>query len=261
MAKRQAAATARNRALDERLRAYGAGLSAASGNIRRHTGNWPIYAAATGSALAMATGASASLITSGIQSSVFQSNVSVKAQGSSVNSSHWIQMGSGHKINLKAVSNGTFAVLGLQPGPRMNLFFTGSSSAKNFRFQSNIGGSHAAPQAEIVKAMFSGQLIGKFQSGQPGFAGFSITSASHVNTEYGWLELVFTEKSGTPSALRALAYGIDTNPNEVIQAGQINGGFIPEPGTMSLAILAAGACGVMALRRRRLAGQAAGQAE
>ena len=41
-------------------------VSAVAKTLYRRTGNWPIYAAATGSALAMATGASASIITSGI---------------------------------------------------------------------------------------------------------------------------------------------------------------------------------------------------
>jgi hypothetical protein len=237
--------------LETRLHGYVAILSAGAKNVRRRTGNWPIYAAATGSALAMATGASASLITSGIVSGVYPDNVSVKPLPGGASSIKGLVMSSGHEVNILAASGGTFAVLELQPIGQINIFFTGASSARDFAFKSNIGGPHAAPQAEIVKGFFSGNFHGQFQSGKPGFAGLSISTAGHTNKEYGWIELVFSENAGLPDDLRALAFGIDTNLNQTIQAGQINGGYIPEPGTMSLAILAAGALGVMSLRRRR----------
>ncbi|HVW07061.1 MAG TPA: hypothetical protein VHC90_00675, partial [Bryobacteraceae bacterium] len=48
--------------LDSRLNGYSAGakVAAAARRLRSKTGNWPVYAAAAGSALAMTTSASAS---------------------------------------------------------------------------------------------------------------------------------------------------------------------------------------------------------
>ena len=55
---------ARREALDFRLSGYSAGakVAAAARRLRSRTGNWPVYAAAAGSALAMTTSASASII-------------------------------------------------------------------------------------------------------------------------------------------------------------------------------------------------------
>src|SRR6185437_14724240 len=55
---------ARRDPLDSRLSGYSAGakLAAAASRLRSRTGNWPVYAAAAGSALAMTTSASASII-------------------------------------------------------------------------------------------------------------------------------------------------------------------------------------------------------
>ncbi len=50
--------------LDNRLNAHFATLraSAVGSALKRHAGNWPLYATVTGSALAMASSASASII-------------------------------------------------------------------------------------------------------------------------------------------------------------------------------------------------------
>jgi hypothetical protein len=240
--------------LDSRLSEYSAiaRKSFDARSLLRRTGNWPIYAAATGSALAMATGASASLITSGIVSQVYPGTVSVNAQGPTTQLG--LGMGSGHSVKIHASSGisagGPFGELDLRPGTSVKIFFTGANSAKNFGFGSTIRGSHAAKTAEIVAAFFTGSHFGKFVSGEPGFAGLSI-SAGPGATDYGWIELVFTTRSDVPDDLTVLGYGIDTNPNQQIQAGQIDNGYIPEPGTMELALLASGAAGVLALRRRR----------
>lgn len=66
--RRQAAAEAHNLELDSRLNGYFATLRTSSfGDVlRRSVENWQVYAAVTGSAVAMATNASASIIYSGI---------------------------------------------------------------------------------------------------------------------------------------------------------------------------------------------------
>jgi hypothetical protein len=152
-------------------------------------------------------------------------------------------------------------VLALLPGTNVNLIFSGASSARNFALGSPIQGS-ADPGAKIVKALFSGNLYGNFVSGQVGFAGLSFHTALG-NTDYGWIKLKFTGKGGAPFSLQALAFGLDTNPGQTpgtLAAGQVNSdSATPEPGTMTLASLAAGAACVIALKRRRKAAVAAGQ--
>ena len=227
-------------------------ISAKAKALYRRTGSWPIYAAATGSALAMATGANASLITSGIVSRDFPGNASVNPGGP------YTQLGliPGLSIKIHALASGSAVHLQLQASHE-NIFFSQfSASAKNFRLGSPLAPG-ASPSSGVGHTenvqFFSGGAYGNFLPGKPGFVGFSF-STGHGNTDYGWIALEFTDNAGIPYDLKALAFGVDTNPGQTpgtLLAGQINGGFIPEPGTLSLAILASGAAGVMALRRRR----------
>jgi hypothetical protein len=245
--------------LDVRLSDYASitGTSAKAKTLHRRTGNWAIYAAATGSALAMATGASASIITSGIVSGVYPSGVSVNPVGPHTQ----VGLIPGLSVKLHALSASTGAGPSVQLqllASHENLFFSqGSGLAKNFGFESPIApgllvGSGVGPTA-IVQAYFTGHAFGNFVAGKPDFVGFSFATG-HGNTDYGWMELEFKNQGGLPFSLEALAFGVDTNPGQTpgtLLAGEINNGFIPEPGTLSLSILAAGATGVMALRRRR----------
>lgn len=243
--------------LDAQLSGYSAiaRISATAGTFYRRTGNWPIYAAATGSALAMATGASASLITSGIVSGVYPGGESVNPGGPNT------QLGliPGLSVKIHALSSAAGPTVQLQlQASNENIFFSQvfTDIAKNFGFESPIapvragGGGHT----EDVKAFFSSNVYGNFLAGMPGFIGLSF-SAGGGNTDYGWIELKFTNNGGgVPYYLDALAFGINTNTGQTpgtLLAGEIDGGFIPEPGTLSLALLASGAAGVMALRRRR----------
>jgi hypothetical protein len=243
--------------LEERLSNYEAiaRISATAKTLYRRAGNWPIYAAATGSALAMATGASASIITSGIISGVFPSGVSVNPGGPAT------QLGliPGLSVKIHALSSAAGPVVQLQMlASHENIFFSQfSDSAKNFGFASPIARglspSSGVGHTENVQAFFSGHAYGNFAPGKPGFVGLSF-STGHGNTDYGWIALEFNNKAGIPYYLQALAFGIDINPGQTpgaLLAGEVNGGFIPEPGTFSLAILASGAAGVMMLRRRR----------
>jgi len=250
-------ATRKGSQLDERLSDYAAitRISATAKTLYRRAGNWPVYAAATGSALAMATGASASIITSGIVSGVFPSGVSVNPGGPAT------QLGliPGLSIKIHALSSAAGPVVQLQMlASHENIFFSQfSDSVKNFGFASPIAPglfpSSGVGHTENVQAFFNGHAYGNFAAGKPGFAGLSFATGLG-NTDYGWIELEFMDKAGLPFSLEALAFGIDINPGQTpgtLLAGEIDGGFIPEPSTFSLAILASGAAGVMALRRRR----------
>jgi hypothetical protein len=242
--------------LDERLSDYTAvtRISAAAKTLYRRTGNWPIYAAATGSALAMATGASASII-SGVYPG---SGISVNPGGPTTH----VGLIPGLSVKLHALSNGApnvsshSAELQLEVS-RANIFFSGySDQAKKFVLGSPIGTPAEALQVgrtENVQRFFLGSASGNFASGKPAFAGLSFMTVGK-NTDYAWIELEFTDKAGFPYFLDALAFGVDSDPGQLpgsFAAGQTGPSAAPEPGTMSLAILASGAVGVTALRRRR----------
>jgi MYXO-CTERM domain-containing protein len=90
---------------------------------------------------------------------------------------------------------------------------------------------------------------GGWTASMPGFGGFEISTANH-KVEYGWVRLAFIEgQGGLPVGIEALDWAYDPSGAPVI-AGQTSSPT-PEPGTGALALLAAGAVGVSALRRRR----------
>jgi hypothetical protein len=249
MAKRKSRIAANEGApLDARLSDYSAitRISGAAKTFCRRAGNWPIYAAATGSALSMATGASASII-SGVYPG---SGISVNPGGPTTQ----VGLIPGLSVKLHALSfnGGATVELQLQASNEKIFFSKFSDMAKNFALGSPIGPVGNVGHTENVAAFFSGsKLYGNFTAGKPGFAGLSFGTVGG-NTDYGWLKLQFTDKAGAPYYLDALAFAIDTDPGQkpgTLVAGQT--AESPEPGTMSLAILASGAAGVIALRRRR----------
>ncbi|HXE63792.1 MAG TPA: PEP-CTERM sorting domain-containing protein [Bryobacteraceae bacterium] len=243
--------------LASRLSGYstGAKVAAAARRLRGRAGNWPIYAAAAGSALAMTTSASASIISGVYPGGGPHGGVSVRPGPGGLSTQAPLSEFSPVHLLIKAGSGSSFAALSVLAFGAIDVFVTGVSnlSAKNFAAGSRI--SHAAGSllgsARIVNASFSGSNFGRFHSGEPGYVGFAI-GLGGGNVDYGWLKLVFTTDPNThrPQILEALAWGIETTPNEGIDAGAV---ATPEPGTMALGILAAGAAGVLALRRRRSA--------
>jgi hypothetical protein len=250
-------------ALDSRLGGYSAGakVAAAARRLRSRTGNWPFYAAAAGSALAMTTSASASII-SGVYTGAGPNggaSVRVQSNGQSIKG---LPFGLG-EINIKA-NPGTnvfgqyakFSAEGILP---LQIFEAGSYGqyAKNFALGAQISsaaGVLAANGARIAKAIYSGgSSFGSFNAGVPGYVGFAVDQGAG-NVNYGWLKLEFSFDAQTHvGILEALGYGYETTAGKAIGAGDTGPTPTPEPGTMALSILAAGAAGVVALRRLRQA--------
>lgn len=267
MAKRNQATVVRESdQLDARLRDYSA-LARVSGAVKtlhRRIGNWPIYAAVTGSALAMATSASASIITGTYVGgagphggAVVQTNLPSVHYDLSFGLTH----GAGVKdfIHLKADNpmHSHISVSGVPPAEIFStrFFAPGTSGSgfpsfvRNFAFGNIISagvGNHRK-SALVAASAYSGKNYGAFLSGQPGYLGFAVKGTG-TDFDYGWLKLEFFTNAQSKIALEALSFGVQTTSNESINAGDTGA---PEPGTMALGILAAGAAGVMALRRRR----------
>ena len=90
-------------------------------------------------------------------------------------------------------------------------------------------------------------FTGQFLNGQSGFAGIEFKEGG--NTHYGWIRLHATIGPDNAVTETAVDWAYNTVAGQEILAGQ--GVPTPEPGTTSMALLAAGAAGLLALRKRR----------
>lgn len=89
---------------------------------------------------------------------------------------------------------------------------------------------------------------GSWKPHQTSFAAFRFKTGASADatTDYGWVRLVYTvSANNAPDRITAVDWAYGANGTEIVT------GEIPEPSTAGLAILAAGAAGVAALRRRR----------
>jgi hypothetical protein len=104
--------------------------------------------------------------------------------------------------------------------------------------------THRSFEGLIHTRNATGGVRGEWSSGVPGFAGFETGGG-----DFGWIELEWTgTPAGYPAMLEALGWGINTVPGEPIYAGET---AAPEPGTVALSLLALGAAGILAWRKRR----------
>jgi hypothetical protein len=272
----------RNSRLKDRLENYTA-AARSSGATRtmlgKRLGNWPVYAAATGSAMAMATNASAGAIYSGFQN-LTASVTSVGLPGPASVSRHsskaalLTSKGAGFSILVEqAVTKSQMGVTsmgmpylqkGILAGGAGVLGFgglefldQGSYSLRKLRFGKNIStqfgfGATGGALKEFAGNSTLGNLfsVGVWRPGQERFAAFAIYNYSTANPQYelGWVRLVYSASAinGAPDSITAVDWAFDPSGAPVT-----TGEGIPEPSTLALALLASGAVGVAALRRRR----------
>jgi hypothetical protein len=262
--------------LDSRLNAHFATLrtSAVGSAVKRHTSNWQLYATVTGSALAMASSASASVIWGG--GPISTPTLSNVAASTTTGGGH----GTLRNIQLKTI-HGANAGTGFSFGVEQHLFATGMQTGSAFLKNSaaNMGFLFTDAREMVKKLGANGKIsalsafaASAFEGGAPklassctgpgcifgregwtpsafGFAGFQFEANGHP--DYGWIELKYTLGSnGLADAVTVEAWAYD-NTGASIKAGQIVGSSTPEPSTVAMAMLAAGAAGVAALRRRR----------
>jgi len=253
---------ARKHELDKRLADYSATLrsSRLEETRKRRSGNWQVYAAVTGSALAMATSASAgtiSIINSSLTGNVTAGplpNVSnltrppfTEYQSRSIQLTNGkgstIHVGFGIGVGQGAVDGGRRASAVLLGGSQVGFLHStayfvkdlaSATKASNHTGVFRRGTNFVATQADFSLAGVDPIYTSGWLKNATGFAGFSFTYKGQ--TDYGWVQLRYT-----------------VGTNGLINEIEAEGSASPEPSTFALALLAAGAAGVAALRRRRKA--------
>jgi hypothetical protein len=102
-----------------------------------------------------------------------------------------------------------------------------------------------------VASTSSARLRGSFPPTATGFVGVSFQVGAQ--TDYGWIRLQVTDGGagdGYPHQVTAVDWAYDDS-GAPSMAGHMGGTAVPEPASATLALLAAGALGVCALRRRK----------
>jgi hypothetical protein len=267
--------------LDASLEDYSTAVQNAADSLSLgdRLGRWPIYAAATGSALALGTSAAASII--------YFSGPPVQAT---------VSVGPGFTSSTAAISLLPFADPGLYAIHRNSssavrgavglencgcypaLFFVTPPSPgapgpalKNFAFNQPISYGvlpTSGPGTFLFPFGFAaarcdagsdpcGSTASNFASapfGPPdvtGFVGFVAYNSTDPTPlpRFGWIRIRWSADliSGFPNSIEALDWAIEDS-GAALLAGDTG---VPEPGTMSMALLALGAAGIVSWRKRK----------
>jgi MYXO-CTERM domain-containing protein len=209
--------------------------------------NWRIYAAAAGASLAMSSDANAAIIHTTLDQtlSITASNTTTgkSARFQLAGLTETMQLRKSADYGVARINGGIeFATTGARPAG------SGFEAAKNFALGSIIG--PLVPVTDggatfLAKHSGSGADFGAFRDPNgTGFLGFNTGRG-----DYGWLRVMVSDAGSPnyPNELEVLDYAYDTTGNP-IPAGFTGA---PEPGTSALAVLALGAAGITAWRRRR----------
>jgi hypothetical protein len=240
---------------------------------KQHPGSWGVYAAAAGAALAMSTNASAEIVYSGavdvtasvpvgsgLQSGPLHKTALFTVAGLNemlqVSNQNWVT-GHSHRVQLGGAA-------GVSGSTGVKFFVhksNGISVIANFYHRGSpinggVGGLSIAGilRQHTVASKTVGNQVGPhtfhntdgaFGSGNvTGFVGFKTPSG-----DLGWLQVQVNDAGspGYPNEAEVIDWAYD-NSGAPIAAGDTG---VPEPGTAALSLLALGAVGILALRKRR----------
>ena len=268
--------------LERQFDAYGVSAQANSApGWKKQLMSWSVYAAAAGSALAFATAADAdifysgplknagiSLITSGgrVKTSVTGpipklGSLALGLHFDSIVSTRGNRTRSGSAF-LRAPNGGNFLIARtrnlvsrLGTSYRLGVSFAGGfrRSALLYRRVERSGvNSTGRPFRNTA-------TLGFWPRGVTAFAGFRlfVGNVSGVpQYDFGWVRLrwdsaIHPNVQGFPTQLTAIDWALNTTPNQPIHVPDP----LPEPNSLSLALLAVGAAGVLAWRRRLAGGK------
>jgi hypothetical protein len=261
--------------LNERIDAYAAtartGLSA---RWKDMLGTWPVYAAAAASSLALTTKAEAGIIYSG------QKNLTISATVQHAFSTASQKISTAFPglpmPKFGAEVTDVFAPVATHYANRVGAAFIGNFAAstqafapgfqilRSASFAKNLGagamisaGAGNFGRADIENWHKNGANVGatgQFPPTATGFVGVRIvTSNAHDTADFGWIRLKVSDNGngdGAPHKVTLVDWAYNNTPNAPIAAGD-TGVAVPEPSAMALALLASGAAGVLAWRKKQ----------
>jgi MYXO-CTERM domain-containing protein len=216
------------------------------------------YAAAIGSALALATNANADIVYSGYQGITFPA----KSLAS------WVVFlnvgGARFTMDLynQTFHNGfgviqywqAFSGLAVPPASVGSLMLAPSgpyNTARRLNVGAVISSGAVFGKTGLLRMEFQGNAYGQWMPGQPGIAGIRFLSSDGYH--YGWIRFLLTDNQfGVPNDITAIDWAYQT-----VAGDPVNAGATPEPDGKPLALLALGAAGILAWRRRRAEDSAA----
>lgn len=223
---------------------------------RARLSTWGVYAAATGATLALASSADASIIygVANVSASITP-NVSFDFASTAFQiGNHKVELGIG-EINISTHFSVFAAIRGVGPGPTLFADQGVSSLIKFAPGQTVLPTSGGFSRYGLARAIERNSALGtvsfgNFASGKTGFAGFVLQNGSS-NLDFGWLRIKVSDPNsvGYMTEIQALDWAYNDAAFTPIVAGE----GAPEPGTAALALLASGAAGLLAWRRRRTA--------
>jgi hypothetical protein len=210
-------------------------------------GSWSVYAAAAAATLATASSAEANIIYTHPASPVeakfsnYVSHLSSEATARfTINGAHGLLGIDTFKSNTSVVQD--FATINFSGAQvfRQGLFYLRKFAAGaliDSRY------SRYLTNGVFVEINFNGGPRGLFTLNIPGFGGFKTAGG-----DLGWIrvEVLDRNQDGYGDAIEAIDWAYNNTPGAPINAGQV-----PEPGSLSLALLATGATGLLAWRRRQ----------
>lgn len=233
--------------LTRKLNAYG--VQAREVKSRAGVARIPAFATTAGAALAMTTSAEAGIIYSGVQDvsvmvglhSTGSKGIDIKNPGGAASTFKLVNQ-------LQGTTGGGGGFQGrielLAPGAKPIASFPYSTPRLlNFASGHNIAGERAG-SGMIYQKTFHGGPRGHFVQSVTGFVGFYLPGDG-----YGWIRLEWSRPTADTVKVTAIDWAYNDTPGGGIVAGQMTS--VPEPSTLTLAVLAAGSAGVMALRKRR----------
>jgi hypothetical protein len=245
---------------NRRLDRYFANISAR----KRSSANWWIYAAVTSSAAAMATNASAGVIyfnqavMAGPLSNVTKSNTVHMSQDIALKSANGGNIGFDFKIGVLQSYSASGPRLGFAflDSPNLLLLLDNATGRlKKLAFGAHISTVHGIESGgygHLASQITSAGVLNAagWAANATGLAGFHFSTTNHTR-DYGWVRLSYTVgTNGLANSITVTDWAYDPT-GAGVTAGEGASSATPEPCTTALAILAAGAAGVAALRRRR----------